>query len=318
MNKRGLAMDIKNDFKGRDFLTLMDFKTEEINYILDVAKNLKEEQKMKKPHNFLQGRTVALIFEKQSTRTRFSFQAASAHLGMQSFFATPESMQLSRGEPIKDTARILDTYCDALVLRTFGQEKIEEYAQYMKHPVINALTDLTHPCQGLADMLTIREKKGKIEGNKLCYVGDPWNVCHSLMICSSLLGMNCYVAIPKGWKPNKIVMDFCQQNAKKGTEIVITDDFEEALKDSDIVYANTFHSMGHKDIEERKKAFAKYQINDETISLAKPDAIFMHCLPGYRGEEMTDSIIEGPHSVVFQQGENRMHTEKAVMFLFIS
>jgi ornithine carbamoyltransferase len=259
-----------------------------------------------------------MIFEKQSTRTRFSFQVAIAHLGMQSFFAIPETMQLSRGESIKDTARIIDRYCDALVIRTFGQDKIDEYAYYMKHPVINALTDLTHPCQGLADMLTIKEHKGKIGGNKLTYVGDPWNVCHSLMICCSLLGVNCYVALPPKWKPAKIIQDFAEDNAKKrNIDMVITSDLEEALKNSDIVYANTFHSMGHKDIDERKKVFIDYQINNETITLAKPDAIFMHCLPGYRGEEMTDSIIEGKHSVVFDQGENRMHTEKAILSLII-
>lgn len=310
-------MYLKDNFKGRDFLTLMDYKTEEIEYILNVSKKLKEEQRMSTPNKNLIGRTVALIFEKPSTRTRFSFQSGIAQLGMQGFFATSQSMQLSRGEEIKDTARILDKYCDAVIIRTFGQEIIEEYARYMTNPVINALTDLTHPCQGLADMLTILEKKGKIEGNKLCYVGDPWNVCHTLMICSILMGINCYIALPKGWEPNKIIMDFCNDNNKKDIEIVVTNDLEAALKGSDIVYANTFHSMGHKDIEERKKAFAKYQINEQTIALAKPDAIFMHCLPGYRGEEMTDSIIEGPQSVVFQQGENRLHTEKAIMSLVI-
>jgi ornithine carbamoyltransferase len=196
---------------------------------------------------------------------------------------------------------------------------VEEYAEYMTNPVINALTDLTHPCQGLADMLTIREHKGKIAGNKLVYVGDPWNVCQTLMVCSSLLGMDCHVAVPKGWAPAKIVMDFAEENAeKRGTEMVVTDDLEGALKDADVVYANTFHSMGHKDIEERKKAFAKYQINDETMSWAKPDAIFMHCLPGYRGEEMTDSVIEGPQSAVFDEGENRMHTAKAILALTVA
>ena len=260
-----------------------------------------------------------MVFEKHSTRTRFSFQAAIAHLGMQSFYSTPQTMQLARGEPIKDTARILDRYCDALVVRTYGQNVVEEYAEYMKNPVLNALTDLTHPCQGLADLLTIREHKGKISGKKLCYVGDPWNVCQTLMVVSSLLGMDCNVAIPKGWAPAKLIMDFAEDNAKKrGTEMLVTDDLKEGLKNADVVYANTFHSMGHKDIEERKKAFAKYQINDETMSWAKPDAIFMHCLPGYRGEEMTDSVIEGPQSAVFDEGENRMHTEKAVLSLVIS
>ena len=310
---------MKDRFRGRDFLTLMDYSPVEVKYMLDVAQELKRKRMMKEVHNFLEGRTVAMVFEKHSTRTRFSFQAAIAHLGMQSFYSTPQTMQLARGEPIKDTARILDRYCDALVIRTYGQDVVEEYAEYMTNPVINALTDLTHPCQGLADMLTIREHKGKIAGNKLVYVGDPWNVCQTLMICSSLLGMDCHVAVPKGWAPAKIVVDFAKENAEKGgTEMVVTDDLEEALRDADVVYSNTFHSMGHKDIEERKKAFAKYQINDETMGWAKPNAIFMHCLPGYRGEEMTDSVIEGPQSAVFDEGENRMHTEKAILALTVA
>lgn len=296
----------------------MDWKPEEITYMLDVSADFKRQRLMKQPHEYLRGRTVAMVFEKPSTRTRFSFQAAIAHLGMQSFYSTPQTMQLARGEPIKDTARILDRYCEALVLRTYAQEKAEEYAEYMDSPVINALTDLTHPCQGLADMLTIREHKGKIKGNKLCYVGDPWNVCHSLMVSCSLLEMDCYVAVPKGWEPQPKIMKFATENAEdRGTEMVITDDIEEAFKGADVVYANTFHSMGHTDIEERKIAFAKYQVNDETLALADKHAIFMHCLPGYRGEEMTDSVIEGPQSVVFDEGENRMHTEKAVLALFL-
>ncbi len=312
-------MSMKDRFRGKDFLTLMDFSSVEVNYMLDVAHEFKRKRMMKEPHDYLRGRTIAMVFEKHSTRTRFSFQAAIAHLGMQSFYSTPQTMQLARGEPVKDTGRILDRYCDALVIRTYEQEKVEEYAEYMTNPVINALTDLTHPCQGLADMLTIREHKGKVAGNKLVYVGDPWNVCQTLMVCSSLLGMDCYVAVPKGWAPAKVIVDFAEDNAKKrGTEMVVTDDLEEAMKGADVVYANTFHSMGHKDIEERKKAFAKYQINDETLSMAKPDAIFMHCLPGYRGEEMTDSVIEGPQSAVFDEGENRMHTEKAVLALTVA
>ena len=312
-------MSFKDRFQGKDFLTLMDWKPEEITYMLDVSADFKRQRMMKEPHEYLRGRTVAMVFEKHSTRTRFSFQAAIAHLGMQSFYSTPQTMQLARGEPIKDTARILDRYCDSLVIRTYGQEVVDEYAQYMDSPVINALTDLTHPCQGLADMLTIREHKGKIKGNKLCYVGDPWNVCQSLMVSSSLLGMDCYVAVPKGWAPQEKIFKFATENAAdRGTQMVVTDDIEEALTGADVVYANTFHSMGHKDIEERKKAFAKYQINDETLAMAKKDAIFMHCLPGYRGEEMTDSVIEGPQSAVFDEGENRMHTEKAVLALFIA
>lgn len=311
-------MSMRDRLRGRDFLTLMDFKPVEINFMLEVAMDLKRKWMRKEPHEYLKGRTIAMIFEKHSTRTRFSFQAGIAHLGAQSFYATPDVMQLARGEPIKDTARIIDRYCDALVIRTYGQEIVEEYAEYMKNPVINALTDLVHPCQGLADMMTIIEHKGKLQGLKLAYVGDPWNVCHTLMICSSLMGMNIFLGLPKGRSPNKRILEFSEENARKNkSQVVITEDLREALIDADVVYANTFHSMGHKDIEERKKAFAKYQINSETFSWAKKDAIFMHCLPGYRGEEMTDEIIEGPRSVVFDQGENRMHTEKAVLSLLV-
>jgi ornithine carbamoyltransferase len=311
-------MSMRDRLKGRDFLTIMDFTPVEVNFILDVSADLKRKNAMNQPHPHLDGRTVAMIFEKHSTRTRFSFQAAVAHLGAQSFYAVPSQMQLARGEPIKDTARIIDRYCDALVIRTYDQETVEEYADYMVNPVINALTDLTHPCQGLADMLTIREHKGGLEGLKITYVGDPWNVCQTLMVCSSLMGMDIYIAIPKGWSPAKVITEFAEEKAKiGGSEIVVTDSLEEALKDSDVVYANTFHSMGHKDIEERKKAFSKYQINLETLTWAKSDSIFMHCLPGYRGEEMTDEVIEGPQSVVFDQGENRMHTEKALLSLMV-
>ena len=296
----------------------MDWKKEEITYMLDVAADFKRQRMMKQPHEYLKGRTIAMIFEKHSTRTRFSFQAAIAHLGMQSFYATPDVMQLARGEPIKDTARIIDRYCDGLVIRTYGQNIVDEYAEYMDSPVINALTDLTHPCQGLADMLTIREHKGRLQGLKVAYVGDPWNVCHSLMVSSSIMGVDMYVAVPKGWKPIEKITKFAEEHAGEGgSQMVVTDDLEEAFTGADVVYANTYHSMGHKDIEERKKAFAKYQVNDETLKLAKKDAIFMHCLPGYRGEEMTDSVIEGPQSVVWDEGENRMHTEKAVLALFI-
>jgi ornithine carbamoyltransferase len=311
-------MSMKDRFQGKDYLTLMDWKPEEVKYILDIAADFKRMRMMKQSHEYLKSRTIAMVFEKHSTRTRFSFQAAIAHLGMQSFYSTPETMQLARGEPIKDTARILDRYCDGLVIRTYGQNIVEEYAEYMDSPVINALTDLTHPCQGLADMLTMREHKGRLKGLKVAYVGDPWNVCQTLMVSSSLMGMDMYVAIPKGWKPNEMITKFATDHAEDGdTQMVITDDLGEAFSGADVVYANTFHSMGHKDIEERKKAFAKYQVNDETLKMAKKDAIFMHCLPGYRGEEMTNSVIEGPQSAVWDQGENRMHTEKAVLALFI-
>ncbi|HOL17446.1 MAG TPA: ornithine carbamoyltransferase [Bacillota bacterium] len=311
---------MRNRFKGRDFLTLMDFDKEEITFMLDTAADLKRKWIRREPHALLPGRTVCMIFEKQSTRTRVSFQAASAHLGMQSFYMRPDEMQLGRGEPIKDTARIIDRYCDALVIRTFGQEIIEEFAKYMEHPVINALTDLVHPCQGLCDLLTIREKKGRLEGLKWAYAGDLWNVFHTSMYLAATFGMDFFAAQPPGYEPNPRVLQAAQERAKAtGSKIVLTQNFDEILEGADIVYGNTWHSMGghEKTKEQRIKDFMPYQINEAAMAKAKPDAVFMHCLPGYRGEDMTDEVIEGKQSVVFDQGENRMHTEKAVMALFM-
>lgn len=311
---------MRTKFRGRDFLSLMDFTREEIEDLLNVSYELKAKWARREPHEYLKGKTIAVVFEKPSTRTRTSFQAAIAHLGAQSFYMRPDEMQLSRGEPIKDTARVIDRYCDALVMRTFGQDRLEEFARYMKNPVINALSDLTHPCQGLADLLTIREKKGCLKGLKLAYAGDPWNVCHSLMIAGGLMGMDTFIALPPGYPPNPKVLQFATEAAaRSGTKMVVTHDLKEALKDADVVYANTWHSMGaaEKEKEKRIRDFGPYQINDAVCEVAKPDFIFMHCLPGYRGEEMTDEIIEGPHSAVFDQAENRMHTEKAVLALFV-
>jgi ornithine carbamoyltransferase len=239
---------------------------------------------------------------------------------MHSFFTMPQQLQMDRGEPIKDTARVIDRYCDVLFMRTFEQERIEEFAYYMDNPVINALTDLTHPCQGLADLQTIIEHKGKIEGLKLAYAGDVWNVCQTLMIAGSLFGMDVYVGRPEGYEPAERISKFVEEQAPKtGATIKVTDSLKEAVRDADVVYANTWHSMGgpEKTKDQRINDFAPYQINEEVLSWAKKDAIFMHCLPGYRGEEMTDEVVEGPQSVVFDQAENRMHTEKAVLTLVV-
>jgi ornithine carbamoyltransferase len=310
---------MRSKFRGKDFLTLMDFTREEINDILNLSYELKSKWARREPHEYLRGKTIAIVFEKPSTRTRTSFQAAIAHLGAQGFYMRPDEMQLARGEPIKDTARVIDRYCDALVMRTFGQERLEEFARYMKNPVVNALSDLTHPCQGLADLLTMREKKGDLKGLKLAYAGDIWNVCHSLMIAAGTMGFDIYVAVPEGYVPNPKVHRFATEAAKRsGTNIVLTKDLKEALKDADVVYANTWHSMGSDhEKEKRIRDFSPYQVNEKVVKIAKPDFIFMHCLPGYRGEEMTDEIIEGPHSAVWDQAENRMHTEKAVLALFV-
>lgn len=308
-------------FDARDFLKLMDLTRPEIEHILETSEDFKRKWNRREPHELLRGRTVALIFEKASTRTRTSFQAAIAHLGAQSFYMRPDEMQLSRGEPVKDTARVIDRYCDALVMRTFAQDRIEEFAKYMQKPVINALTDLTHPCQGLADLLTMREKKGRLDGLKVTYAGDIWNVCHSLMVASGLFGIRLHVARPRGYDPDARMLQFARDRAaESGGEIVLTNNMREATKDADVVYANTWHSMGgpEKEKDKRIRDFAPFQVNSEVVKFAKKDFIFMHCLPGYRGEEMTDEIIEGPHSVVWDQAENRMHTEKAVLALTVS
>jgi ornithine carbamoyltransferase len=231
----------------------------------------------------------------------------------------PDELQLARGEPIKDTARVIDRYCDALVIRTFGQEIVEEFARYMENPVINALTDLTHPCQGLADLLTIREKKGDFKGLKLAHAGDVWNVCHTLMVVGPIMGMDVYLARPKGYEPNERILKFAKKKAEEsGTKLVVTYDLEEAVTDADIIYATTWYSMGQKDIEKRLKDFAHLQINEAVLAKAKDDVIFMHCLPAHRGQEMTEEVIEGPRSVVWDEAENRMHTEKAVLSLVIA
>jgi ornithine carbamoyltransferase len=309
-----------DNFLGRDFLTWMDYSKEELIAILDAAKELKKKHREGEPHELLRGKTAMMIFEKLSTRTRISFQAGCAHLGMHSFFSMPQQLQMGRGEPIKDTARVIDRYCDVLFMRTFEQERVEEFAHFMQKPVINALTDLTHPCQGLADLQTILEHKGRVTGLKLAYAGDVWNVCQTLMIAGSLFGMDVYVARPVGYEPDERIMAFVEEQAPKtGAAIVVTDNLEEAVQESDIVYANTWHSMGgpEKTKEQRIEDFMPFQINAEAMSWAKKDAIFMHCLPGYRGEEMTDEVVEGSQSVIFDQAENRMHTEKAILSLVV-
>ncbi len=306
----------REDFTGQDYLTLMDFSPEEVSFILHTAADLKQKLKNREPHQVLQGLTAMMIFEKLSTRTRVSFQAGCSHLGLQSIFTMPDVLQMKRGEPIKDTARVIDRYCDVLFMRTFEQEKVEEFAHYMESPVINALTDLTHPCQGLADMQTIIENKGKLEGVKLAYAGDVYNVCHSLMISGSMMGMEVWVARPPGYEPAEIVMEFIKKQPG-ASNVHVTDSLEEAVTDADVVYANTWHSMGTKNLDQRVKDFSPYQINEKAMAMAKTDAIFMHCLPGYRGEDMTDEVVEGPQSAVFDQAENRMHTEKALLYLLL-
>ncbi len=310
----------KSQFIGRDFLKLADFTPDEVLYMLDVSADLKARQKRREPHQFFPNYTAAAIFEKKSTRTRTSFEVACAHLGMTSLYMRPEEMQLGRGEPIRDTARVLDRYCDVLFIRTFGQEIVEEFAEYMKNPVINALTDQYHPCQGLADLLTIREHKGTFKGLKVAYAGDVWNVCHSLMTACAMTGMDFYLAYPAGYDPYPEALENAKRFADdSGATIVLTHNLDEAVEGADVVVANTWHSMGgpEKSKEQRLIDFQPFQITSRVMSRARAEAIFMHCLPAYRGEEVTEEVIEGKQSVVFDEAENRLHTEKAVLYLLL-
>jgi ornithine carbamoyltransferase len=307
-------------FQGRDFLKLADFTPEEVGFIVDTAIELKRKRLIGEPFEPLRGKTVALIFEKLSTRTRLSFQAGIAQLGGQTFYMSPDQMQTSRGEPIRDTARIIDRYCEGLFIRTFGQEVVEEFARYMLNPVINALTNETHPCQGLCDLMTIKEKKGRYKGLKVGYLGDIWNVCHSLMMGSAMLGMDFYAAQPnESYQPDAGQLATAQKwAALSGAKIVYTSSLEEVATEADVIYGNTWHSMATENKEQRLKDFAPYQVNMRVIEMARPDVIYMHCLPGYRGEDMVDEVIESTFCVFWDQGENRMHTEKAVAALFLA
>jgi ornithine carbamoyltransferase len=310
----------KSRFAGRDYLKLADYSPDEVLYMVDVSADLKARLKRREAHKFFPNYTAAALFEKQSTRTRTSFQAACAHLGMMSFYMRPEEMQLGRGEPISDTARVIDRYCDVLFIRTFGQEIVDEFAFYMKNPVINALTDQYHPCQALADLLTIREYKGAFKGLKVAYAGDVWNVCQSLMTACAMTGMDFYLAYPEDYIPYSEALDNAENFAvDMDSKIVLTHDLEEAVEGADVVVANTWHSMGgpEKTKEQRIIDFQPYQITPKVLQRAKSDAIFMHCLPAYRGEEMTEEVIEGEQSVVFDEAENRLHTEKAVLYLLL-
>jgi len=311
---------MKHHFRGRDFLKLADFTPEEVAYLVDTAIDLKRRYAGGETFEPLRGKSYAMIFEKPSTRTRVSFQAGACQLGAQTFHMRPDEMATARGEPISDTARIIDRYCDGLFIRTFGQDIVEEFADYMRNPVINALTNDTHPCQGLCDLMTIKEKKGAYKGLKIGYLGDIWNVCHSLMMGSAMMGMDFYAAQPNGnYEPNAEQLATAQKwAALSGSRIVFTPDLEEIAGDADVIYGNTWRSMATENAEQRLKDFAPYQVNTHVIEMAKPSVVYMHCLPGHRGEDMIDEVIESDCCVFWDQGENRMHTEKAVLLLTTS
>ncbi len=308
------------NLRGRDFITTRDFTREELEYLIQMSMDLKKMWYSGIKVKPLEGKAVALLFKKPSTRTRNSFQMAMHRLGGFSVYMRPDELQLKRGEPLKDTARVLDRYYDALVIRTFGQEEIVEYAKYMRNPVINALSDEEHPCQAMADLMTIKEKFGYWEGLKLVYTGDVWNVAHSLIATAPVFGMDLTLAVPPGYEPLEDIWKFAEQEAsRRGTKLEIIHDIREAVKGADVIYANTWWSMGKPEEtkEKRKKDFAPFTVTPEIMGLAKEHVIFMHCLPAYRGNEMTEEVIEGKWSVVFDQAENRLWTEAAILAALI-
>lgn len=307
---------MRNRFRGKDYLAFKDMNREEIEFIVDLSLDFKSKWVAREPHEYLKGQVWAALFEKNSTRTRNAFQRAAADLGITTVYLRPDELQSGRGEPLKDTARMFDRYYDGLFIRTFGHEIVEEYAEWMDHPVINGLTTLAHPTQGIADLMTIKEKKGSYTGLKLCYAGNLYNVCYTTMIACASLGIDMYIACPSNMKPDQAIYEETMKRAAvSGAKIVFTDNYDEALKDADIVYGMSHYSMGQapEEIEALKKAFRPYQVTMEALKKAKPDAIFMHCLPAYRGIDVTDEIMECDQSVVWDQGENRMHSIKGIL-----
>ena len=307
--------------KGRDLLSVHDLSSEEVESILALAEELKAMQKAGIEHRVLAGKTLGMIFEKSSTRTRVSFETGMFQLGGQALFLSNRDLQIGRGEPIKDTARVLSRYLDGVMIRTFEHEKVEEFAKYADIPVINALTDLLHPCQALTDLLTIREHKGKnLKGLKMAYVGDGNNMTHSLMYAAAKTGMNFVAATPADYAPDEGVTQRAQEDAKAtGASIALVTDPLAAAKDADILVTDTWASMGQEaEHEGRKKIFAPYQINGDLLAAADKRAIVMHCLPAYRGEEITDDVLEKFSDVIFDEAENRLHTQKAIMALLMA
>lgn len=311
---------IKNKYdinlKGKDFLSLAELSSDEILFLIDEAIKLKQMQKNGEQHPFLKGKVLGMIFEKSSTRTRVSFEVGMYQLGGQAIFLSNRDIQLGRGETIYDTAKVLSRYVDGLMIRTFAHSTVEAFAKYSSVPVINGLTDLHHPTQVLVDLQTIYEHKRRLEGLKMCFIGDGNNnMAHSLIEGAVKVGMDISIASPEGFMPNEEVVKNAQTVANNtGSTIQISVDPQQMIVGADVVVTDVFTSMGQEDeTEERLQVFTPYQVNDELCKHANNDYIFLHCLPAHRGEEVTASIIDGPHSVVFDEAENRLHAQKAIL-----
>ncbi|WP_269617335.1 ornithine carbamoyltransferase [Prochlorococcus marinus] len=305
----GLASKLTT-FSKKNFLSSSDLNSDQILSLFELAKQLKIGNR----RIDLGNRVLGLIFKKASTRTRVSFQVAMARLGGQTVDLNPQITQLGRGEPIKDTARVLSRYCDVLAIRTFSQEELEEYAEWATIPVINALTDLEHPCQALADYLTIQEKFGKLKGINLSYIGDGNNVANSLMICGAILGVNVKICSPKGFEPDSQIVEKAKLLSEFGSQISISNEPSTAVKGAQVIYTDVWASMGQEEEHlKRKEIFENYKVDEKLIGLADEEVMILHCLPAHRGEEITEDALESRSSQVFDQAENRLHVQQALL-----
>ncbi|MBE6859385.1 MAG: ornithine carbamoyltransferase [Ruminococcus sp.] len=295
----------------KHLLKMLDLSTEEIIDILNLADQLKYELKHGIPHPHLKGKTLGMIFQKASTRTRVSFETGMYQLGGYPLFLSSNDLQIGRGEPVQDTARVLSRYLDGIMIRTFEQKEVEDLAEYGSIPIINGLTDFCHPCQVLADLMTIREFKGSFDGLKMCFIGDGNNMANSLIVGCLKVGMSVAIACPDDYQPPKEILDFA---AAYGDKFVMTNSPAEAAKGADVLITDVWASMGQEgESEKRKKAFAGYQINDELMAAANSDAMVLHCLPAHREEEITAKVFEAHANEIFEEAENRLHAQKAVM-----
>ena len=294
----------------KHLLKLADLSSEEIFAILNLADQLKYERKNHIEHHHLKGKKLGMIFQKSSTRTRVSFEVGMYELGGYALFLSDRDLQIGRGEPIKDTVRVLSRYLDGIMIRTFAQKDVEELAQYGSIPIINGLTDYCHPCQVLADLMTIREYKGSFKGLKLCFIGDGNNMANSLIVGGIKMGMEVAIACPEGYKPDKDICAWAEKNGK----LTVTQDIAAAAKDADAIYTDVWASMGQEaEKKEREKVFKNYCVSREVMALAKPDALVLHCLPAHRGEEIEDEVFEAHAQEIFDEAENRLHAQKAVL-----
>ena len=313
-------VEVAQHLKGRDFTRIGTWNSDELKTALDLADELKALRQKREPHELLPGRTLGMIFQKPSTRTRVSFEVGIHELGGTGLYLSANDLQLGRGETIKDTANVLDRYLDAIMIRTFEQSDVEELAEHSDVPVINGLTDYSHPCQALADLMTIRERLERLSGVRLAYLGDGNNVCVSLMLGAARFGMRFVAAVPKGYDPDENAVTAARRAAvQMGGTVELVRDPKEAAEGADVLYTDVWTSMGQEDEAKRRRSdLAAYRIDDELLSLASPDSIVLHCLPAHYGEEITEEVLYGPHSAVWDEAENRLHAQKALMALIVS